>query len=196
MNSHEVRAGDVVYLRGGGPAVVRRVRRRDARTAVCNLTVGGLHTFAVGTAQALVHNTSGTTPAPYVLFNKTHAGSLPNPKGVGPNGGRLQSHHGLQQEWAAQNLPGYDPKLAPTVTIETGKGFPHTTLSTLQNARRDARVAAGLGKWSSTIDEELSYIVTDFRLAGFGDDVIRKVLEQNYKMLDKLGVQYTRPAGF
>ncbi|MBX9624136.1 MAG: AbrB/MazE/SpoVT family DNA-binding domain-containing protein [Gemmataceae bacterium] len=42
--------------------MVRRVRRRDARTAVCNLTVGGLHTFAVGTAQALVHNTSGTLP--------------------------------------------------------------------------------------------------------------------------------------
>ncbi|MBX9624140.1 MAG: hypothetical protein K2X82_10055, partial [Gemmataceae bacterium] len=75
VNSHEVRAGDVVYLRGGGPAVVRRVRRRDARTAVCNLTVGGLHTFAVGTAQALVHNVSGTAPAPRAGIIPFKAGS-------------------------------------------------------------------------------------------------------------------------
>ncbi len=133
---------------------------------------------------------------PYTLFNKTHVGSQPVPKGVGPNGGRLQSHHGLQQEWAASNLSGYNPKLAPTVTIETGRGFPHTTLSNLQNARRDARVAAGLGKWSSSIDDELSYIVSDFRQAGFGDDVVKQVLEQNYRMLDELGVNYTKPAGF
>ena len=94
------------------------------------------------------------------------------------------------------NIPGYDSKLAPTLTIETGKGFPHTILSNLQNLRRDARVAAGHGKWSSTIDDELGSIVNDFRAAGFGDDVIRKVLHQNYRMLDKLGVKYNRPAGF
>lgn len=60
---------------------------------------------------------------PFVIFNKTHKDSLPKPKGTGPNGGRLQSHHGLQQEWSKANLSqyGYDPKLAPTVTIETGK---------------------------------------------------------------------------
>ncbi|EPM3151675.1 hypothetical protein [Cronobacter turicensis] len=42
---------------------------------------------------------------------------------MGPNGGRLQSHHGLQQEWAINNLSqyGYNPKLAPTVTIEQVK---------------------------------------------------------------------------
>ncbi len=57
----------------------------------------------------------GTNNGPYVTFNETHAGAQPVPRGIGPNGGRLQSHHGLQQEWAAQNLPGYDPKLAPNV---------------------------------------------------------------------------------
>ncbi|HGH5981620.1 TPA: hypothetical protein ACJI8J_005151 [Kluyvera georgiana] len=81
--------------------------------------------------------------SPDVTFNKTHSGSLPKPKGTGSNGGRLQSHHGLQQEWSKHNLPGYDPKLAPTVTIETGKGLPHTEISNAQNARRDARVAQG-----------------------------------------------------
>ena len=65
----------------------------------------------------------------YILFNKTHKGSAPVPKGTGPNGGRLQSHHGLQQQWAKENLSkyGYDADLAPTVTIETCKGMTHTS---------------------------------------------------------------------
>lgn len=60
VNSHELREGDVVFLRGRGPVTVRRVRQQDERTPVCNLTVVGLHTFAVGEAQVLVHNTSGS----------------------------------------------------------------------------------------------------------------------------------------
>jgi hypothetical protein len=80
--------------------------------------------------------------------------------------------------------------------LETGKGFPHSLMSGLQNARRDARLASGLGKWSSTIDDELGFIVSDFRTAGFGDDVIKQVLEQQYKMLDHLGVTYQRVPGF
>ena len=134
------------------------------------------------------------TDSNYILFNKTHKDSLPRPKGTGPNGGRLQSHHGLQQQWAIENLSkyGYDPSLAPTVTIETGRGMPHTTISNLQNARRDARVASGNGKWSSSLQDELSYIVSDFREAGFSDVVINDVMEQQYRMLDKLDVKYER----
>ena len=45
-------------------AVVGRRRSgalaHDERTAVCNLTVRGLHTFAVGRGQVLVHNASGS----------------------------------------------------------------------------------------------------------------------------------------
>lgn len=130
----------------------------------------------------------------YVLFNKTHKGSAPVPKGIGPNGGYLQSHHGLQQQWAKENLSkyGYDPDLAPTVTIETGKGMPHTSISTAQNARRNARVARGNGKWSSSLQDELGYLVDDFTNAGFSKNTINSVLEQQYKMLDKLKVPYER----
>ncbi|MEC2057615.1 hypothetical protein P9F83_20555 [Peribacillus psychrosaccharolyticus] len=90
--------------------------------------------------------TQGTDKANYVFFNKTHKDAQPKPRVLGPNGGRLQSHHGLQQEWAKTNLSqyGYTPNLAPTVTLETGKGLPHTTISTAQNARRNARVAMGI----------------------------------------------------
>jgi len=130
----------------------------------------------------------------YVLFNKTHAGSAPVPKGTGPNGGRLQSHHGLQQQWAKENLSkyGYDPELAPTVTIETGKGMPHTSISNAQNARRNARVASENGKWSSSLQDELQYTANDFKNAGFSKDTIKGVMDQQYKMLDKLGVPYER----
>ena len=138
----------------------------------------------------------GDTESNYILFNKTHKDSQPQPKGIGPNGGRLQSHHGLQKQWAEENLSqyGYDARLAPTVTIETGNDlpYPHTVISNAQNARRDARVASGKGKWSSSLQDELSYIVSDFREAGFADSTIRQVLEQQYKMLDKLGVPYQR----
>ena len=63
VNSQDVREGDVVFLRGSGPLKVRRVSTRNERTAVCNLTVRGLHTFVVGKSQVLVHNTSGSFSA-------------------------------------------------------------------------------------------------------------------------------------
>ena len=137
---------------------------------------------------------AGGSKSNYILFNKTHKDSMPKPKGTGPNGGKLQSHHGIQQEWAKNNLSqyDYDANLAPTVTIENGTGYPHTIITNLQKTRREARIAAGKGKWSSSLQEELSYIVSDFRTAGFSDATICDVLEQQYKMLDKLNVPYER----
>jgi len=137
---------------------------------------------------------NATNESNYVLLNKTHANSMPKPKGFGPNNGRLQSHHGLQQQWAKENLQdyGYDPDLAPTVTMETGKELPHTKISLEQNARRNARVADGVGKWSSSLQQELGYIVNDFRAAGFVDPTIQSVLEQQYKMLERLNVPFKK----
>lgn len=136
----------------------------------------------------------GTDEINYVNFNKTHKDSLPKPKGDGPNGGKLQSHHGLQQEWAKNNLSqyGYNFKLAPTITIETGKGLPHTTITNAQSARRNERMALGVGKWSTTLQEELQFMVGDLTNAGFSRNTTSQVLEQQYKMLNKLGVKYER----
>ena len=119
---------------------------------------------------------------------------MPKPKGRGPNGGRLQSHHGLQQQWAKENLAeyGYDANLAPSVTLETGKGLPHTVISNGQNTRRNARVESGQGKWSSGLQDELQYIVDDMSGAGFQLQTINLVLDQQYKMLDKLNVPYQK----
>ncbi|WP_306008338.1 WXG100 family type VII secretion target [Bacillus sp. MMSF_3353] len=167
--------------------------------AVAGLTpVGKLAKVGKGlkmTTEAVEATKAVTSAKPnFVLFNKTHRDSMPKPKGRGPNGGNLQSHHGLQQQWAKENLGkyGYDPKLAPTVTIETGKGLPHTIISNAQNLRRDERLSSGNGKWSSTLQDELKNLVSDFEHAGFSKENISETLEQQYKMLDKLKVKYER----
>lgn len=76
------------------------------------------------------------------------------------------------------------------MTIETGKGLPHTIITNAQNLRRDERVALRNGKWSSTLQDELKNMVSDFEQAGFSKETIRETLEQQYKMLDKLKVNY------
>jgi hypothetical protein len=60
VNSHELRAGDVLVLHSGERTSVQRVSIRHERTLVYNLTVADLHTFAVGKASVLVHNISGS----------------------------------------------------------------------------------------------------------------------------------------
>ena len=134
------------------------------------------------------------TKRPYALFNKTHAGALPIPRGVGPSGGRLQSHHGLQRAWADANLGryGYDSELAPSITLETGEGLPHSIVSARQNARRDARLAAGKPKWGSSLQDELESTLSDLREAGLTPDQVEQALEQQYSMLRKLGVPFTK----
>ncbi|MDR3638876.1 MAG: hypothetical protein P4L84_34035, partial [Isosphaeraceae bacterium] len=135
---------------------------------------------------------------PYFVFNKTHKASQPSPKGVSTNGNRLQSHHLLQDKWARVNLARYkyDPELAPTITLENGKGLPHTMISTLQKRRRRERLAKGQKPWSSTINEELGHIVSDLRAVGLKDTEVGEALDLTCRMLDKLGVKYTRPKEF
>jgi hypothetical protein len=134
----------------------------------------------------------------YIVFNKSHKTAQPQPRGLGPNGGKLESHHGIQRKWAENNLNlyGYDDMLAPTVTIETGTGLPHTIINNAQKARQRLRIKSGLGAWSSSPQDELGYIVKDFRKAGFTDTEISGVLKQQYDMFDKLGVPYKRLKGW
>ncbi|HVS36831.1 MAG TPA: RHS repeat-associated core domain-containing protein [Gemmataceae bacterium] len=56
VDAHDLREGDMVFLRSAGPQMIRRVWARHVRTPVCNLTVKELHNFAVGNTQVLVHN--------------------------------------------------------------------------------------------------------------------------------------------
>lgn len=55
----ELRAGDVIFTRDGRQQRINRIEQRyDGPTPVCNLSVDGDHTFAVGADGILVHNTS------------------------------------------------------------------------------------------------------------------------------------------
>ncbi|MEJ5114941.1 hypothetical protein [Erwinia billingiae] len=122
----------------------------------------------------------GSLLKPYIYFNRTHKDSLPKPKQIGQNGGRIQSHHGLQQEWAVSNLSQYgdNPKLALTITLETAKGMPHTIISNAQNMRRALRVSQGNSKWSSSLQDELRSTRDDLEISGFDNKTIGQVLEQ------------------
>lgn len=186
---------------GESTHLLDEIAASQPRPIVAEAENGSNRTVGAGqerSRSAATSQSSGPTNSepPFSLFNETHKHSQPQPKGIGPQGGKLQSHHAIQQEWALNNLPGYKPSLAPTVTLETGQGRVHSIINQCQTRRRNERVANGLGKWSSSIDDELRYIVEDFREAGLGDDVVKQALEQNYKMLDKLGVKYTKPSGF
>ena len=194
-NGAQILAGAIGIKGAAGAAKAAKVPAKSAKPGLSHQSTvnpAAVSGKTTETPRTIQRSNSGPDAVP----NKTHRDSQPRPKGIGPNGGRLQSHHPIQQEWAMANIPDYDPSLAPTITIESGSGFPHTVISNLQTARRDARIAAGRGRWSSTIDEELGYIVSDMKTAGFSATQIKQVLEANYKMLDKLGVKYTRPKGF
>jgi hypothetical protein len=181
-----------VQIVGMGAAGAVYVAYEAGKTYLLNAAGDKIMEFpdAASAKRYLAQN--GQKVEPFALHNKTHRHASPVPRGVGPGGGKLQSHHPLQQQWAKENLGGYgyDPHMAPTITIETGEGFAHSIISARQSARRDARVAAGRGKWSSTLQEELGYTVEDLRAGGFSDDSINKIMAQQYKMLDKIGVPY------
>lgn len=166
----------------------------EQRQGSLNHALSMLGTFGIRGVNGKLNAKANSSPEHFVIFTKAHKDSMPKPKGTGPNGGRLQSHHGLQQQWAKENLKqyGYDANKAPTITIETGIGFPHTEISKRQNMRRNERVAQGKGKWDSSLQEELHYTVDDLKAAGFSRKTIESVLEQQYKMLDKLGVKCER----
>lgn len=59
VNSHDLRAGDVVYGRNGEHQSVQRVSQvYNPEVSVSNLTVEGIHNYSVGQSGILVHNTT------------------------------------------------------------------------------------------------------------------------------------------
>jgi hypothetical protein len=56
VDSHELRPGDALLLKGTTPARVTAVRAVSSTGVVYNFAVDDLHTYAVGLNQVLVHN--------------------------------------------------------------------------------------------------------------------------------------------
>jgi len=65
VNSHELRAGDMLIGRDGSPQIVLHIAQQyEELYPVSNLTIEENHTFAVGPDAILVHNTAGCPRAP------------------------------------------------------------------------------------------------------------------------------------
>lgn len=59
-NSHDLMAGDLIYSTEGRELrVLKIVQTYEEQFEVCNLTIAQNHSFAVGNAGVLVHNTGG-----------------------------------------------------------------------------------------------------------------------------------------
>ncbi|MBI2480171.1 MAG: AHH domain-containing protein, partial [Planctomycetia bacterium] len=59
VNSHELRAGDVIFTQEGERLPITSIEQTyEPDISVCNLTIAKFHTFAVGGSLILVHNTS------------------------------------------------------------------------------------------------------------------------------------------
>ena len=76
VDAGDLRPGDLLQLRDGRRVPIRAVRTRPADETVYNFAVADLHTFAVGRAEALVHNRDVPTrfegPKPRYVINPAH----------------------------------------------------------------------------------------------------------------------------
>jgi len=133
-------------------------------------------------------------PSPEFHLQTSHL-SAPKPRPLSAAGTKMESRHVVQGAWGNANLssatPPYARGLAPTVLLERGGGSAHDIINASQRARR---MTSGGFNWSAT--GELGNVASDFRLAGFSDHDILSILQPQFNMLDKLGVNYIRPGGF
>lgn len=130
-----------------------------------------------------------------IAFNYQHSKAFPeSPRPLGSHGGKLQSHHFLQKAVMKKIAPdNYNANLAPTITIETNAktkivdyDLPHTEIN-----RRQMSINKKTG-YNQSLDEELEYATQNMREAGFSDEYVQQALNDNYAMLDKLGLDYTK----
>ncbi len=57
----------------------------------------------------------------------------------------------------------------------------HAIITARQNARRDARIAAGEGKWSTSLKQELKYAKADLIAAGVPKKYVTKAIKEAKK---------------
>ena len=110
-------------------------------------------------------------------YNITTHGNQPSPRSP------YQSHHIVQDEWAkAQGFENYTSRGAPSILLDATPGSnQHAIITARQNARRDARIAAGDAKWSTTLKQELKYARADLRAAGVPENDIKKAMKEARK---------------
>ena len=96
--------------------------------------------------------------------------------------GFVQSHHGIQRQWAKRNVDGYDEFAAPAVLLKSLSGEPHALISAAQRARRRAR-----GGWETDIRTEFNLSYGEMLDSGISRRDAKRVISQNYKYFDSIG---------
>lgn len=124
------------------------------------------------------------------VFNKTHGGALPKPRGLGPNGGKLESHHIIQDKWMKSNFGNkYSRNLAPTITIEKGvhgQTLAHNTISNRQNARRLAKKEKNIAPYSNSLSDEMNNSKEDLLSTGLSLSTVNSLMDQAQSMIDRI----------
>lgn len=129
-----------------------------------------------------------------IVFNYQHSDAFPkSPRPLGSHGGSLQSHHFMQKAVMKKASPDYNANKAPTMTIETNArtkivdyDLPHTIIN------REQIQANKSTNYSQSINDELQNGVKYMQDAGFSNKFIQQALNDNYHMLDKLKLEYSK----
>lgn len=182
--------GGVALAHVATPLVTKAVAH--ATVVKAGFVAGGIRKVEQS-AVKLEHGKAYVRDNYYILFNKTFDNALPKARKSQPFT-NLQAHHILQDKWSEKNLAefGYKRGMAPTITLETGRGLPHTKISNYQRKiARNQKVLTG-DKWSSSLQEELQHSETALQEAGISQSDINFAMDDVYAMLDKLGVNYDK----
>ena len=93
----------------------------------------------------------------------------------------VQSHHGIQHEWAKKNVKGYSRSKAPAILLPSASGEAHAKISTAQANRRACQ---GYG---SDIRSEFNQSYEEMIAAGVPPAAAKKAMKKSYKYYDSLG---------
>jgi hypothetical protein len=93
----------------------------------------------------------------------------------------VQSHHGIQHEWAKLNVAGYKKNEAPGVLLPSSSGMSHANISSAQRTRRATE------GFNTDIRYEFNTSYREMIDAGVPESVTRKAMIQSYKYYNNLG---------
>jgi RHS repeat-associated protein len=169
----EVPVALVIIGRVAGGALIGGGRDLAWQMAIEGRSLGCVDWRSVGISAAL-GAVGRVIPGPGSSSLRTIApyGRQPSPRAP------RNAHHIIQDAWARANIPGYSYSRAPSILLNPAQ---HAAVNAAQNARRDARLKAGLGRWSTSLREEFENASRDLRNAGVPDEVRKRALKHAYK---------------
>ncbi len=194
ITAGNLHAGETLRI-FGGTTHVTSITPRASPEAVYNLEVYLDHVYHVTGDGVLVH-TSATSavcksrrPKGY-QSGDTDAHGLLSPQANRATGhtnsradGFVQSHHGIQQEWAKKNnISGYSSTKAPAILLKSESGEVHARISAAQRARRRKP-----GGYDTDIRTEFDISYRELIDSGLSKREAQRVMKQNYEYFDSLG---------